>query len=219
MMIQIAGVKSLQEAEMLVACGVEYVGFPLRLDVHTPDLTEAEAARIIKSLGARCKCVLITYLHNAREILDFLKVLGTTYVQLHGPIGVDELAKLKKADVFIIKSLVVRTDNTDNEKNLLSDVKKYEPYVDAFITDTFDPATGASGATGKTHDWAISRRLIEATSRPLILAGGLNPSNVEKAIREVRPAGVDAHTGVENKVGDKDRALVKAFVDAALKNI
>jgi len=87
--------------------------------------------------------------------------------------------------------------------------------VDAFITDTFDPATGASGATGKTHDWTVSRRLVERSPKPVILAGGLTPGNVRNAIRKVRPAGVDVHTGVEGSDGRKRRDLVRTFVAEA----
>ncbi len=89
------------------------------------------------------------------------------------------------------------------------------PFVDAFITDTFDPKTGASGATGKTHDWRVSRRLVELADRPVILAGGLTPENVKRAILEVRPAGVDSHTGVEDTSGRKSREKVRKFLSEA----
>ncbi|MBP2681380.1 MAG: phosphoribosylanthranilate isomerase, partial [Candidatus Krumholzibacteriota bacterium] len=94
-------------------------------------------------------------------------------------------------------------------------VDRFAPFVDAFLTDTFDESTGRWGATGKTHDWSVSRRLVERSSRPVILAGGLTPQNVARAIREVRPAGVDAHTGVEDSRGRKDRSLVERFVAEA----
>lgn len=87
--------------------------------------------------------------------------------------------------------------------------------MDAFITDTYDPLTGASGATGKIHNWDVSRRIVEASQRPVILAGGLNPENVRDAILYVKPAGVDVHTGVEGPDGRKDEVLVKAFVSEA----
>jgi phosphoribosylanthranilate isomerase len=88
-------------------------------------------------------------------------------------------------------------------------------FVEFFLTDTFDPDTGASGATGKTHDWTVSRVLARKAGRPLILAGGLNPANVRQAILEVAPAGVDSHTGVEGPDGRKDRTLVERFVSEA----
>jgi phosphoribosylanthranilate isomerase len=84
--------------------------------------------------------------------------------------------------------------------------------VDAFITDTYDPTTGRSGATGKTHAWGVSRRLVELSPKPVILAGGLTPENVRAAVLAVRPAGVDVHTGVEGPDGRKAPRLVEHFV-------
>jgi len=91
----------------------------------------------------------------------------------------------------------------------------YAPLVDAFITDSWDPATGACGATGRVHDWDVSRQLAELSPKPLILAGGLGPENVRQAIIQVRPAGVDAHTGVERPDGRKDEKRVRSFVEEA----
>jgi phosphoribosylanthranilate isomerase len=153
-------------------------------------------------------------LKRAQEILDLCRKLGTIRVQLHGDISIPELRKLKKLapELYIIKSLIVRGDNFSQ---LAEQVNHFENIVDAFITDTHDPATGADGATGKTHDWSISRGLVEISPKPLILAGGLNPQNVRRAIFQVRPAGVDAHTGVENAAGRKDPAKVRKFVAEA----
>jgi len=212
--IQIAGISDRQEAEMLVACGVDWLGFPLRLAVHQEDLREAEAAYIIKSLPPPHEGVLITYLRKAEEITALCHSLGTRKVQLHGDITRDQLRLVKTLDpgLFVIKSLVVRGNN---HAELETAVRLSSPYVDAFITDTYDPETGAYGATGKTHDWGVSRRLIQISPRPVILAGGLRPENVARAIREVQPAAVDAHTGVEGADGRKDLRCVQAFVAQA----
>jgi phosphoribosylanthranilate isomerase len=102
-----------------------------------------------------------------------------------------------------------------DDKALEAMARELSPLVDAFITDTFDPKTGASGATGKTHDWRVSRRLVEAVDRPVILAGGLTPENVKRAILEVRPAGVDSHTGVEDSSGRKSRDKICKFLSEA----
>ncbi len=212
--IQIAGVIDKQEAEMLINCRVNYLGFPLRLPVNKEDLTENEAAEIIKFLPPQVYGVVISYSSTAKEAIELCNKLNSKIIQLHGPIEPDELIKLKslRADIFVIKSLVIKENNTEE---LIRTIKKTEPYVDAYITDTFNPATGASGATGKTHNWEISKRFVELSSNPVILAGGLNPDNVYKAILKVKPAGVDVHTGVENKSGRKDEQLVKKFVSEA----
>ena len=212
--IQVAGIIDQLEAELLIDCGVEYLGFPLRLPVHREDLTEADAAVIVARLAAPVRAIVITYLDRADDVLALCGQLGATIVQLHGDIEADELAELANAapDLVVIKSLVVRDGN---RAALERTVEALSPHVAAFITDTYDPATGASGATGKTHDWSVSRHLVEISARPVILAGGLTPRNVREAVVEVRPAGVDTHTGVEGTDGRKTRALVRAFVDAA----
>jgi phosphoribosylanthranilate isomerase len=135
-------------------------------------------------------------------------------VQLHGAIYIDELEKLKDIapELLVIKSLVV---GLHTQAELASMVEHFSGSVDAFITDTYDPATGASGATGKVHDWSISRRLVELAKRPVILAGGLGPDNVRRAIVEVKPAGVDTHSGVEGDDGRKCRDKVERFMAEA----
>ncbi len=212
--IQIAGIIDQAETDMLLERGVEFLGFPLRLLVNKEDLSESDAAKIIKNLDNPSNAVLITYLSNSDEIIKLCDYLGTTSVQLHGSISLKELENLKtqRPDFTVIKSLVVTNNNF---KELQQTVENMYRLVDAFITDTFDPTTGASGATGKTHDWNISRKLVEISPKPLILAGGLNPGNVYDAILQVNPAGVDTHTGVEGSDGRKDISQVRAFLKNA----
>ncbi len=212
--IQIAGIRNRKEAQMLVEAGVDWLGFPLRLPVHREDITEQDAAKIIRRLPPKHRGVLITYLTGAYEILALCRRLGVAKVQVHGDIPFAELLRLRQSapGLFIIKSLIVRGENL---AELTAQVATLSPVVDGFITDTHDPATGATGATGKTHDWQISRRLAEISPRPLMLAGGLNPENVAQAIRTVRPAAVDAHTGVEDETGAKCPEKIRRFVAAA----
>ncbi len=213
-LIQIAGVIDEAEAHLLIEAGVRWLGFPLRLTVNKEDLSEDAAAALIRRLPAECRSVLITYLDRADTIAAFCEKLGVRTVQLHGAISVDQLRQLRQIapELTVFKSLVV---HADNEPALRQMVLETAPFIAAYITDTFNPATGQEGATGLTHDWSISRRLVELSPRPVILAGGLTPDNVAEAIRVVGPAGVDTHTGVEGPDGRKSAAKVRAFVEAA----
>ena len=213
-LVQIAGVADLEEGRGLLAAGVDWLGWPLRLPVNAEDVAEAEAARLVAALPPADRHVLITYEQTAAGAAAFCDAIGVRRLQLHGDIAAPELRRLRslRPDLFVIKSLVVRAGNEAELHRLLA---LAAPWVDAFVTDTFDPATGAEGATGRTHDWRISRRLVEASPLPVILAGGLTADNVAEAIAAVRPAGVDSHTGVEGAGGRKDRALVERFVAAA----
>ncbi|HWQ20331.1 MAG TPA: phosphoribosylanthranilate isomerase [Methanotrichaceae archaeon] len=212
--IQIAGIRSIDEARMLADLGVRCLGFPLRLDVHAEEVSDDEAARIIASVRPHACGVLITYLDRAYDVLELCSKLGVRAVQLHGPISISEVKKIIAAspELFIIKSLIVKEGNLQELEQALAG---YSSYVGAFITDTYDPKSGASGATGKMHDWSISRRLVDISPKPVILAGGLRPDNVRRAIVQVRPAGVDAHTGVEGPNGLKDPGMVRMFISEA----
>ena len=212
--IQIAGVIDQAEADRIIEAGADMLGFPLGLKDGREDLSVEDAAAIVRSTSNRVTSICITYLDKANEIAALCNQLGTRWVQLHGPVDISEIRKLKELDpsIGVIKSMIVRPVA---ETELMNEMKVYEPFVDAFITDTYDPDTGRSGATGKTHNWDVSRALVESTKKPVILAGGLTPENVAQAIGKVRPAAVDAHTGVEGHCGRKDDNKLAAFVRSA----
>ncbi len=198
----------------MLSSGVDLLGFPLRLDVHREDASESDVGRIIEELHIQRQATVITYLRTAGDVLDLCDAVNATNVQIHGEIGVDQLALLRSSrpHLSIIKSLIVRDGSLDDLKTL---VQRCEPFVNAFILDSFDENSGASGATGKVHDWSLSCVLVKSCRRPVLLAGGLTPENVGDAIHRVRPAGVDVHTGVEGADGRKDRDRVRRFVDVA----
>lgn len=212
--IHVAGIMDAAEADMLISCGVTFLGFPLVLGYHDEDLTIAQAAEIVARHGHRATFFLITYLDSAGDVAALCRRLDVIMVQLHGEFAAEEVLKLREIapEIRILKSLIVRPDGF---ARLAREVEVYAPAVDAFITDTFDPETGATGATGKTHDWTVSRRLVELSPKPVILAGGLTADNVAQAIGAVRPAGVDVHTGIEGADGRKQERLARRFVAEA----
>ena len=168
-LIQIAGIKDLSEARQLIQLGADQLGFPLRLTHNAEDLSEQQARTIIKKINKPDKFLLITYLTEPAEIMKLCKYLNVHKVQLHNQMAAQNLAKLKNQapNLEIIKSLIIKADN-------LADIKNYidtsSQYVDYFITDTFDPETGASGATGKTPEGEIIKKMVDHSSKTEILA-------------------------------------------------
>ncbi len=220
--IQIAGVIDRDEAELLAGTSVEFLGLPLRLKDGREDLSEAEARTIVDALDGRVEAVCITYLDRATEIAELCDRVATPWVQLHGPIPAGEVAELRRLRpaLSILKSLIVSPAGVAGTRRELDaaideELANFSDLVDGFLTDTFDPASGRTGATGMVHDWTVSRGIVERSPRPVILAGGLTPDNVASAIRQVRPAGVDAHTGLEGADGRKELPLVERFVREA----
>jgi len=84
--------------------------------------------------------------------------------------------------------------------------------TDAWLLDAY--ASEQFGGTGQTLNWDLARD-AKRLGRPIYLAGGLTPGNVAEAVRKVRPYGVDVSSGVEASPGIKDRAKVRAFIEAA----
>lgn len=217
--VQIAGIRDLEEARLLAAHGCTHLGFPMGPGVVEEDLPPFRAERVVQALHrefgshAPC-CVAITYLSEPKDILRLLDAAGMRAVQLHGRIAVTQAARLRRErpELLIFKSLVVGRD-----QDVLAQARAFAPHVDAFLTDTHNPETGADGATGLVHDWDVSRALVRSGLRPVILAGGLGPENVVQAVRTVRPAGVDAHTGLEDAEGKKDAQKVRTFCRRALR--
>ncbi len=98
----------------------------------------------------------------------------------------------------------------------MSIAQSYGRIADYLLLDSYRAADRQVGALGVTHDWSISRRIVELVGIPVILAGGLGPENVGDAIRAVRPAGVDSKTKTDRDGSHaKDRGRVRQFHEAA----
>ncbi len=89
--------------------------------------------------------------------------------------------------------------------------------ADYLLLDSRHPSTGIVGASGHTHDWSLSATIVQRVDRPVVLAGGLGPDNVEEAIRCVRPWGVDSETRTsrDDDRRRKDPDRVHEFVERA----
>lgn len=214
MLVQVAGILDAEEASMLLESGVDLLGFPLGPGIRTRELTLDQAIEIVKKADCSDRAVLITYLDTAPAIVAYAAALGATTVQLHGPIARKEAETLRATSPLrIFKSIVVTGAGPAAAAALAGEVHEFAPLVDYFLIDSYDPATGARGATGKTHDWSVSRKLVEVSPKPMILAGGLNAENVKSAILAVGPAGVDVHTGLEDRAGRKCPVKTRRFVE------
>lgn len=88
-------------------------------------------------------------------------------------------------------------------------------FVDALLLDSGNPGlkTKVLGGTGKVHNWELSKRIVELSTIPVLLAGGLNPENIRQAIEEVQPWGVDVCSGVRSD-GKLNAAKFDAFMKA-----
>jgi len=208
--VKICGVKRAEDAGLAVAAGADALGFLVGQTHTSADfIAPLTAKAIAASLPSGVIGVLVTHLTDPGDVLDLAVLTGLTTVQLHGEIWPEDVARLRRAapDLTFLKSFHV-TDEAG-----LAYGEAFVGLVDGFVLDTANPKTGQIGGTGQTHDWNLSRRIVERyRSVPVILAGGLNPDNVAEAIAAVGPFGVDVNSSTKGTDGFKSEAKARAFV-------
>lgn len=204
---------SLEEALFCSRVGVDTLGLTLELPDGVHDgLTREKAAAIVHRLPKHLLVVVITYLNEADSACDLVHAVPGTAVQFHGGIDKAELMRFRKACPHI--KTIGRVSVTGEDA--LSEARGFQrPLWDAIILDSLDPETGRKGATGLVHDWNISAAIVKNTRLPVILAGGLNPTNVGRAIEMVQPHAVDAHSGLEEPDGSRSFKKIQEFATAA----
>ena len=211
MRVKICGIRSLDEAEGVIEAGADALGFHIELEHSLCPLPAATASAIISKLPPFISSVVVTSETDPKKLVRIMKSTGATTLQLHKEVSPEMVNAVKT--VFFNTKIYVAISVTGDESIALA--KTFEDSADTVILDSMNQETGARGGTGKTHDWTISRKIVESTLFPIILAGGLNRDNVADAIKAVRPYAVDVNSGVSNPRGTKDFSKVKAFVERA----
>jgi phosphoribosylanthranilate isomerase len=208
MRIKICGIRSLDEAKGVIEAGADALGFHIQLEHSRCPVAATTASGIISRLPPFISSVVVTSETDPNKVLRIMKSTGATTLQLHKEVS-PETVNAVKTLLFNTKIYVAISVVGDES---IAFAKDFENSADAVILDSVNKETGARGGTGKTHDWSVSKRIVQSTSLPVILAGGLNPVNVVPAIKAVRPYAVDVNTGVSNPDGTKDFLRVKGFV-------
>jgi len=201
--VKICGITRLEDAQLAVELGASALGF----NFYTPSpryIAPADAHRIIERLPPFVVVVgVFANETDSKHVAAVARQAGVAALQLHGP----QFPKIDRALAHyqLIRAVAVRPGST------LEDLRLRK--ANAYLLDAYHPKL--LGGTGKKFDWKVA---LEAKKYgPVILAGGLTPKNVGKAIREVRPFAVDVASGVESGPGKKDPAKLRAFFAAVAK--
>lgn len=155
---------------------------------------------------------LLTSETNAVDILNHHYKTHTNTIQLVDELKVGSYHQIKKEipSVKIVQVIHVRSESSIEEALALSD------HVDALLLDSGNPASDIKilGGTGNVHDWSLSRKIVEQSSLPVFLAGGLHAGNVKEALDIVQPFGLDLCSGVRT-YNSLDPVKLEAFFRAA----
>jgi phosphoribosylanthranilate isomerase len=210
---KICGIRSDADLRIAVESGADALGFICGITHISEDVLEpAEAARLIRAVPPFISTVLVTHWIDSGSILDLAAATGADTIQMHGAASPAATAEVwrNRANRRLIKSVHV-TDHS-----AIAEALRQAPYCDAILLDSRTPER--LGGTGRTHDWSISRQIVDALGaigKPTIIAGGLDRNNVGDVIDAVAPYGVDVNSGVEDENGDKSLEDCEAFVSIA----
>lgn len=214
MKVKICGIRTESDLATALDAGADAVGFITEVPVDTPRKISLEvAARLIAKVPVFTTSVLVIMPEDAETALHMIHTAGPTAVQVHNDLELSELKKIKKSGVRLIKTIKV-PGNADATL-LMEQVNELRGTADAVLLDT--AVGGKTGGTGITHNWQVSSAVARNSGIPVILAGGLNPGNVNDAVRMVRPYAVDTASGVETD-GKKDEKKVIDFINNARAN-
>ena len=204
--LKICGVTIPSDAERLAAMGVHAVGF--NFWPRSKRFLDPLANRWMGGLAGGI--VRVGVFVNERSDLPY-RLYGDgmiDVVQLHGDEPPECVAGFRSAGIPVIKAVGVKDEAG------IAGAGNYG--ADAVLLDAHAPQV--FGGTGETFDWSLAKRFQESfPAIPLILAGGIIPSNAAQAVAEVRPAALDVASGAEISPGVKDFGKVAALLAACLE--
>ncbi len=217
--VQIFGVEHFGDAMATAEAGADHLGFrPLEDPAFEGErtLSSAELRRLFARLPCQVAKVLLFATPDESLVLRLAEATDPDLIQVCWEVdalGPEREASLREklSGVKWIKEIAVG-DRASRERAVAAALR-YEGCADFLILDThLDPRW--IGATGRVHDWSISRDIVRRVRLPCILAGGLGAGNVRDAMEAVQPWGVDSYSRTNLPNGRKDIVAVRGFIEA-----
>jgi len=206
--VKICCIQSFEEAKLAISYGASTLGLVSKMPSGPGVISEELIAVIAKQVPEDINTFLLTSKTNADEIIIQHKKCKTTHIQLVDSVEIDVCKKMKDELPSVKIMQVIHVTGEES----ISEAVSVSSFVDLILMDSGNQklAVKELGGTGRTHDWGISKKIVESVNIPVFLAGGLNPSNVSAAINEVNPFGVDLCSGVRIN-GKLDEGLLREF--------
>jgi phosphoribosylanthranilate isomerase len=216
MIVQIYEVTSAEEANALGRLGVDHIGVLVGDGTFPREQSIEAATRIFSAVPPSSKGSALSLSPDlgvleriAASLRPAILHLGAS-TDLLFPAQVRQL-KRRFGWLVLMRSIPVVDEDS------IAVAQSYDGIADILLLDSHRAGDRQIGALGLTHSWELDRRIVEAVTAPVIIAGGLGPENVVDAIRTVCPAGIDSKTKTDKTDGShsKDLARVERFVSLA----
>jgi phosphoribosylanthranilate isomerase len=209
--VKICCIGSPGEARIAIEAGADALGLVARMPSGPGPILDEVIAEVTAMVPPPVTTFLLTSETTADAISAHIRATHPTAVQIVSHIDPAESARLAKLEPHVHRVQVIHIEGPE----ALNICEAYNAYVHAFLLDSGRPAglIAELGGTGRVHDWAISAKFVQLSSRPVFLAGGLTAANVNDAIMQVRPFGIDLCSGVRTN-GHLDPSKLQAFMRA-----
>lgn len=209
--IKVCCISSIDEAETAVKLGAYAIGLVSEMPSGPGVISE----KLIKEIAERTPPEILTFLLTSRqtvkEIIEQHKRCGTNTIQIVDRLieGTHEELKNELPGINIVQVIHV------NDENSIEEAVRDSKFVDFILLDSGNQKLKIKelGGTGRTHDWTISRKIVEAVDVPVFLAGGINPDNIKEAVEFVKPFGIDLCSGVRTNGRLDENKLKQLFVN------
>lgn len=202
MKIKICGITNTEDAQNAVSLGADALGFIFHKS--SPRYVSVEKAEEISLfLPPFISLVGVFVNHELAEIQEIADRCKLNLIQLHGDETPDFCLKMPRR---VIKAFRV-SDLEDIEP-----IPKYKGMVSGILLDT--RVKDIEGGTGKTFDWGLATKAKE-NDIPLVLAGGINEANLNKAVQIVNPYAIDVSSSIESEPGKKDYNKMNSIIELA----
>jgi phosphoribosylanthranilate isomerase len=212
--VKICCIRSPEEANLALSYGAAAVGLVSEMPAGPGELPDETIRDIVASVPKAVGTFLLTAVTDADRLIEKARALGVNTLQLWDALLPSDYAKLRTElpDVSIVQAIHVL------DRTAVDQAVETARQADALVLDSSNPQVPFrwEPQSGRTHDWEISREIVDTVDCPVLLAGGLNADNVEYAVRMVRPYGVDVCTGVRTD-DVLDRRRVVSFFEALRK--
>lgn len=209
--VKICCIASREEARLAISYGAAAIGMVDETPSGEGQVPLPEIAEIVRETRPGIGTFLLTSARDVDRLEELHRVTGVNTLQLFDGLASEDYGRLRRRAprLSLVQSIHVR------DESAVECAQAVSRHVDAICLDSADPEPPFRWKSpgGQTHDWEISRRIVQAVQTPVILAGGLTPENVCRAIRMVRPFGVDVCSGVRSG-GRLDQSLLVAFLES-----
>ncbi len=207
--VKICCISSVEEAELAIKYGASALGLVSEMPSGPGVISEKKISEIADKIPPAVSSFLLTSKLTSNDIIKQHKICGTNVIQLVD--WVEKVTRLRlKAKLPGIK--IVQVIHMYDEEPVKLAINAASS-SDALLLDSGNPNLGVKelGGTGKTHNWDLSKEIVERVDIPVFLAGGLNVENIADAIKHVKPFGVDLCNGVRTNGNLDEKKLAEFF--------